>query len=243
MAIYNSTSSEVCALKDALLEAGVVDFGLDDQWDTSTLKSIVTMEDVKLEEDAALLESVLNKTDLETSILLDNSIAKAICFGDISDLDTSSDEDQDDDEKSLKELEKEAALLKAALIETETLEDALVEVAASVLTVDDNSSDENYDEYLSKKISSKRRRTKKHRTDMETVISRNGKRQCMDSERKKDTSPSTCICREHNGDDWIGCNGKGCEDAWFHLGCVGLSEEDVVEMGYFYCFRCVAKYV
>lgn len=49
---------------------------------------------------------------------------------------------------------------------------------------------------------------------------------------------STCICKRHNGDDWIGCNGKTCKDVWFHLGCVGLCEDDLADMERFYCERC-----
>lgn len=234
---------EINALKDALLEAGALDFdSLDQLLETSILHSVdESMDDVKLLEEAALFETVLNKTNLEASILMENSTLEAISPGDISNL-SSSDED---DEKHVEKLDEEAVLLEAALIETKSFEDALVEVAATAFTVsamDECSSDEDFEEYLSKKISSKRRRTKKPHTNMETIIiSRNGKKRCMD-DSQKESSPSTCICGGHNGDDWIGCNGKSCVDAWFHLGCVGLSEEDVVEMGYFYCFRCVAKY-
>lgn len=78
----------------------------------------------------------------------------------------------------------------------------------------------------------------------------NGKRKCgktndraaasssPSSASSSSASDSTCICGRHNGDDWIGCNGIGCEAVWFHLGCVGLCEADLVHMERYYCYRC-----
>lgn len=53
--------------------------------------------------------------------------------------------------------------------------------------------------------------------------------------------PSSCVCRRHNGDDWIGCNGNGCPDEWFHMKCVGLRAKDLKRLERWYCFRCRIK--
>lgn len=59
--------------------------------------------------------------------------------------------------------------------------------------------------------------------------------------KKSPFPPSTCVCRRHNGDDWIGCNAYDCPDEWFHFSCVGLRPKDVKRLERWYCIRCRIK--
>lgn len=50
--------------------------------------------------------------------------------------------------------------------------------------------------------------------------------------------PCPCACGRHNGDDFVGCNGKRCERKWFHISCMGLRHDDVNSLRGWMCPKC-----
>ena len=50
------------------------------------------------------------------------------------------------------------------------------------------------------------------------------------------TNEVFCFCRQVSYGEMIGCDNENCQNEWFHLGCVGLTEPP---RGVWFCPDCI----